>query len=435
MRPTSTRLFCLATTITTLARAQSDSDPYELVDQLARVLHRVEQEYVEPAPRAKLVQGAIEGMVGALDPHSAYMPPEEYDEFKADTSGQFAGIGVEVDLRGGQVTVIAPIGGSPAERAGLRSGDRIVSLNGVAPESLPLTEIVHRMRGRIGSGVHLVVRRPGRALPLEFNIVRDRVQVPSVYVRQLEGGITYVRITAFQAGTHGELLEKMAGARSETGFRGLVLDLRQNPGGLVSEAVAVSDEFLGDGLLFFTRQRARVVDRVGTSDNGHFEHTPMVTLVDEGTASAAEILAGALKDRQRSVLVGARTFGKGTVQTIMDLPGGAGLRLTTLRYYTPAGTGIQASGIVPDEFAAEADVLRADPPREADLPNHLPSDATPAPTKQATDAEQPITSLCSNPKPLISLAERIQRLPASPSDSDDQVLAKGFRLLRSRLGE
>lgn len=435
MRRTSTRLFGFVSFIATLAHGENRANPYDLVDQFARVLDRIEREYAEPAPAEKLVQGAIEGMVSALDPHSAYLPPEAYDDFKADTSGQFAGIGVEVDLRSGQVVVIAPVADSPAERAGIQSGDRIISVNGVAPDTLPLSEIVHRMRGKKGTTVHVVVRRPGHSSPLEFNIVRDDVQLPSVYVRRFDQDIGYVRITAFQDGTHGELLDKLGSLRQQRDLKGLLLDLRQNPGGLVSEAVAVADEFLGSGLLFFTRQRANVIDRIDTTSRGHFEGIPMITLIDEGTASAAEILAGALKDRERSILVGTRTFGKGTVQTILDLPDGAGLRLTAMRYYTPAGVGIQASGVLPDEVVSDAEPGDPAPLREADLPNHLPSEVLPTapPHRSAEIPTQPVAVQCGNPKPIKSLAERIRQLSPSPGSSDGKVLARAYRLLVTEL--
>jgi len=435
VRRLSTGFFCLTTTLAGLANGQIRSDPYELVDQFARVLNRIEQEYVEPAPTEKLVQGAIEGMVSALDPHSAYMPPDDYDDFKADASGQFAGIGVEVDLRHGQVTVIAPIGGSPAELAGIRSGDRIVSVNGVVPDMLPLTEIVHSMRGKKGSTVHLTVRRPGRSSSLEFKVVRDDVHMPSVYVRRFDHDIAYVRIAAFQEGTHHELLEKLGNLRAEASFKGLLLDLRQNPGGLVSESVAVADEFLGGGLLFFTRQREMVIDRIDTTNEGYFENVPMVALVDEGTASAAEILAGALKDRRRCPLIGTRTFGKGTVQTIMDLPGGAGLRLTAMRYYTPSGNGIQASGVLPDETVSDSEFDQVDVTRESDLPNHLPSEQSVSLSKatRANLDELPSAQPCESPKPLVTLLERIRRLPAAPTGKDNKILARGYQLLLSHL--
>jgi carboxyl-terminal processing protease len=261
------------------------------------------------------------------------------------------------------------------------------------------------------------------------------VQLPSIYVRHLDHDIALVRIVAFQEGTHTELLEKLGSLLAHGGIQGLLLDLRQNPGGLVSEAVAVADEFLGSGLLFFTRQRTKVTERVETTSRGHFEEVPMVTLVDAGSASAAEILAGALKDRHRSKLVGTRTFGKGTVQTIVDLPEGAGLRLTAMRYYTPAGIGIQASGVQPDEVVDDTEPERADALRESDLPNHLASEVstTPSNSKTADPNTLPVERTCEKPTPVLSIAERIARLPPSPTASDDIALARGYRLLLSLL--
>ena len=427
--------FAIASTTAALASGKPGSSPYELVDQFADVLARIENDYVEPAAREKLAQGAIQGMVDALDPHSAYMPPDDYDDFKADTSGQFAGIGVEVDLRNGQITVVAPIPGSPAERAGIRGGDRIVSVNGIAPDTLPLVEVVHRMRGKKGSTVRLIVRRRGNPSPLSFNVVRDDVKLPSIYVRQFDHSVAYLRITAFQEGTHAELLDKLGELASRSNYRGILLDLRQNPGGLVGEAIAVADEFLNGGLLFYTRHQGKLVDRVETTAYGHFENIPLVTLVDEGTASAAEILAGALKDRKRSAIVGARTFGKGTVQTIFDLSDGSGLRLTSMRYYTPAGLGIQASGVEPDETIVESDADLDGSMREADLPNHLPSErlSNPVHSKSSELGEPAEKRPCPITKPMESLLERIRRLPPSPKASDGKILARGFQLLVSRL--
>lgn len=304
----------------------ASSRPYDIVEQFAEVLSVIEDGYVEPPARDKLGEGAIVGMVGALDPHSVYMPPEQYEDFRQDTSGRFAGIGVEVDLRNGQVEIISPIAGSPAEIAGLIAGDRILMVDGIPLDNLPLMDIVHRMRGTKGTVVHLLIRRRGHSEPIQFTVVRGDVKLPSVYVRYFDGQVAYIRITAFQDGTHTELLTKMGTTKKTLGpYRGIILDLRQNPGGLVSESIAVADEFLAKGPLFFTRHRGEIIERVDTTNYGNFERVPLVTMVDSGTASAAEIVAGALKDRKRSVLIGNRTFGKGTVQSIIDLPGGAGL--------------------------------------------------------------------------------------------------------------
>ena len=412
------------------------SHPYDVVEQFAEVLSVVEDEYVEAPQREALTQGAIAGMVAALDPHSAYMTAEQYGEFKEDTSGRFAGLGIEVDLRNGQVIIVAPIGGSPAERAGLRSGDRIVALDGTPLEALPMAEIVRRMRGMKGTVAHLVLRRTGHELPIRINVESDDVSVPSVHTHMFEGHVAFVRIVAFQEGTHTELLSKMGNLISQLGqCRGLILDLRQNPGGLVAESIAVADEFLNSGLLFSTRHRGKVVERVETTAYGHFENIPMITLVDSGSASAAEIVAGAFKDRKRSLLVGDRTFGKGTVQSIIDVSGGAGLRLTSLRYYTPLGHGIQAAGIQPDTLVADQD-LDAEPLRESDLPGHLPNErvsiAPPTTTDQAAPPNKDEQG-CVRLKPIRTLAQKMADLPAVPTTEKDAQLALAYQLLLNQI--
>ena len=420
-----------------LPASAASSRPYDVVEQFAEVLSVIEEAYVEPPARDKLGEGAIAGMVGALDPHSAYMPPEQYEDFRQDTSGQFAGIGVEVDLRNGQVVIIAPIAGSPAELAGLAAGDRILMVDGVALDSLPLTEIVHRMRGAKGSTVRLLIRRNGQSSPISVKVVRDDVKLPSIYARYFDGHIAYVRITAFQEGTHTELLLKMGALRAQLGpCRAMILDLRQNPGGLVNESIAVADEFLTRGPLFSTRHRGQVIEQVHTTNYGNFERTPLVTIVDSGTASAAEIVAGAFKDRKRSLLVGNRTFGKGTVQSIIDLPGGAGLRLTSLRYYTPDGVGIQASGIQPNQVVISEQEQASEILRESDLPGHLPSEVAQSHIQRPQHAEIAVDhgeNPCETPKPLMSMTQRMAQMPASPLTSTDSALAEAYRTLMKQL--
>jgi len=430
------RLACLAlaassTALRTNSALAEGSQPYDVVEQFAEVLSVLENEYVEPPQRENLAQGAIAGMVAVLDPHSAYMTPTQYDEFKQDTSGKFAGIGVEVDLRNGQVTVVAPFAGSPAEKAGLKSGDRIIAVDNIPLDSLPMSEIVRRMRGARRTTVHLLIRRTGSSAPIRLDLVREEVSLPSVYTHTFDGQIAYVRITAFQDGTHTELLSKLGSLLSQLGqCKGMILDLRQNPGGLVAESIAVADEFLGTGPLFSIRHRGMVVVWVETTGYGHFEKTPLITLVDSGSASAAEIVAGALKDRKRSQLIGERTFGKGTVQSIIDLSAGAGLRLTSLRYYTPSGYGIQASGVQPDTEVVSQD-RHVDAFRESDLPGHLPSENGKV---EVAAAEQEATPApCTPPKPMKTLAQRISELTGQPSAKDDEPLTVAYQLLRKQL--
>jgi carboxyl-terminal processing protease len=417
----------------------ASSHPYDIIDQFAEVLSVIEEGYVEPPARDKLGEAAIAGMVGALDPHSVYMPADQYEDFRQETSGRFAGIGVEVDLRNGQVLIVSPIPGSPAEVAGLQPGDRILTVDGIALDTIPLAEIVHRMRGIKGTAVHLLVRRGSQQSVINFTVVRDDVKLPSIYVRYFDGQIAYLRIAAFQEGTHTELLAKMGALKANLGpCRGIILDLRDNPGGLVSESIAVADEFLNKGPLFFTRHRGKLVEQVDTTSYGNFEKVPLVTMVDSGTASAAEIVAGALKDRNRSILVGNRTFGKGTVQSIIDLPGGAGLRLTTLRYYTPAGIGIQASGIAPHQLLISKEEKSSEILRESDLSGHLPSENLSGPTLPSLHEHAAIaqeSQPCETPKPLLTLSQRIQQLPASPTNSSDNAIALAYKTILQQLNQ
>jgi carboxyl-terminal processing protease len=415
------------------ATTQAQS-PYDVLDQMARVLVLIENEYVEPVDRRRLVEGSIKGMVAELDPHSAYLPPQDYEIFQSDTEGRFGGIGVEVDFRDEYVIVIAPIEGSPAERAGVRSGDRIVAIDNVPVRGKSSEDLVKKMRGAPGTKVVLTIRRPGRDDLLYFTLAREVISVSSVASKLLADGIAYIRIKQFQTGTHDELLRAVAKLRSEADglLAGIVLDLRNNPGGLVNEASAVADEFLSGGVIFTTRHREKVVDEVRSRAGGALRRGPMVVLVNEYSASAAELVSGALQDHRRATLVGAQTFGKGSVQTIIDLPDKAGLRLTTMRYYTPNGRVIQAEGIQPDVRVEAAYVADRSfgVVRESDLENHLPGvgppgsvpapDAAPfASADAATDAGVPATHL--------GVAREV---PKDPTGGPDFALSIGYQIVR-----
>ncbi|MBM4358297.1 MAG: S41 family peptidase [Deltaproteobacteria bacterium] len=324
--------------------------PYAPLSQLARVLVQVENQYVDPVDRQRLLEGAIKGMVAELDPHSAYMPKREFAMFNEDTGGSFGGIGVEVDFRNGRVVILAPIPGAPAARAGLRGGDELVVVDGKPLASIPAEQIVKRMRGAPGTRVKVSVRRAGEPELLDFELVREQVRLRSVDGRRLTDDVAYLRLRQFQSGTHDELLEAVGALRkaSPAPLRAVVLDLRNNPGGLVDEAEAVADELLDGGSIYSTRHRGRVLDEARAHAGGALAGLPVAVLVNEYSASSSELLAGALHDSGKALLVGAPTFGKGSVQTIFELPGGTGLRLTTMRYYTPSGRAIQAEGIRPD---------------------------------------------------------------------------------------
>lgn len=412
------------------ARATTErQNPYALFDQLARVLAFVENEYVDPVDQQRLVEGAIEGVVAKLDPHSAYLPPEDYAIFQADTEGRFGGVGVEVDFGDEWVTVIAPIEGSPAERAGIRSGDRILAIDHAAVRGKSPADLVRRMRGESGSKVLLTVRRSGVEKYLYFTLTREIIDVASVASKLLTENVGYLRIKAFQVGTHTELLSHVGtirkSARGE--LRGLVLDLRNNPGGLVHEATQVADEFLTSGVVFTTRRRGAIVDEVRAAAGGVLRSGPVVVLVNEYTASSAELVSGALQDNRRASVVGAPTFGKGSVQSIVDLPGGAGLRLTTLRYYTPSGRAIQAQGVKPDVVvpsqSGDFGVVR-----EKNLEGHLSAEPQ-APTLTPPPGLDPVPT-ASDPAALAAEnALRISSVPVDPRKGKDAALAIAFQMV------
>jgi carboxyl-terminal processing protease len=411
--------------------------PYWFMGQLARVLVLVENEYVEPVDQQRLLEGALLGMAGQLDPHSAYLPPQAFDTFRGDTEGEFGGVGVEVDFRGDAVTVIAAIAGSPAETAGVRPGDEIVAIDRVAVRGKSSEDLVNRMRGPAGSVVQVTVRRQGHEKLLQFSITRRVIEVTSVLGKALVDGVAYVRVKQFQHGTHEELLDAVRDIRRQTGgsIAGIILDLRNNPGGLVREATAIADEFLQSGQIFSTRQRERVVDSVSATPGGALSREPMVVLVNEYSASASELVAGALKDNGRASLVGTKTFGKGSVQSIFPLPGGAALRLTTQRYYTPKGHAIQALGIEPDVVveAAYVEDKSFGTVREADLEGHLEAE-TLDPARDPKDVRRP-EKPPTEEKPGVSPTHLgvAREVPDDPTGGPDFALSIGFQIVRTVL--
>jgi len=404
------------------------ASPYATLDQLARVLVLVENNYVDPTQRARITEGAIKGMVAELDPHSAYMPPAEFAAFQGETEGKFGGIGVEVDFRNDFVTIIAPIEGSPAARAGVRPGDQIVAINGRPTRGERIDKLVVLMRGPVGSHVQVMVRRAGVADPITFDLVREEIHVSSVVGKRLTGDIAYIRLKQFQEGTHDELLRATAKLRAESKapLVGVLLDMRNNPGGLVDEAEAVADEFLSSGVIYTTRHRSKVLDEVRAHDGGAFASLPVVALVNEYSASSAELVAGALQDSHRATIVGAPTFGKGSVQTIFDLPGGDGLRLTTMRYYTPSGRTIQAEGIRPDVLIQNGKpALPGQIVRERDLEGHLPGE-------QAESVAKRPAVVVDGGKNAASDGGMSREVPVDPSKGDDFALSVAYKMLRKR---
>jgi carboxyl-terminal processing protease len=413
-----------------LAHAKTQAaSPYAPFDQLARVLVLVENQYVEPAARNKVIEGAIKGMVAELDPHSAYMSAAEFALFQGETEGKFGGVGVEVDFKNEYITVIAPIDGSPAARAGIKSGDQILAVNGKPMRGERIDKLVGIMRGPAGSKVRIVIRRPGTAEPLTFDLVREEIHVTSVIGKRLTGDIGYLRLKQFQDGTHEELLRAAAKLRGESKSQllGVILDMRNNPGGLVDEAENVADEFLAAGAIYSTRHRGQVIDEVKAHPGGAFSSVPIVVLVNEYSASSAELVAGALQDARRATVVGAPTFGKGSVQTIFDLPGGAGLRLTTMRYYTPNGRSIQAQGIRPDIVIESKQAQSLDVVRERDLEGHLPAEG--GSTKGPTGKVVVETGARSGE------VENARDIPVDPVKGKDFALSVGYQLLVKTIGD
>lgn len=420
---------------------RAEDGPYAVIERLADVLVRVEQSYVDPVDRKRLLEGAAAGMVAELDPHSAYLTPSQFAQFLEDTEGRFAGIGVEVDFRDDQVTVIVAMPNSPAERAHIQAGDRIVAVDGVPITGFRADSVVRRMRGPAGTQVKLTIRRAGLPEPITVTVTRAVVAVPSVEGRLLDHDVAYVRLKVFQEGCYSELLNQLATLGQKAKFTSLILDLRGNPGGLVNEALAIADEFLDAGVIYSARHRGKVVESVRSYDGDLLEKLPLVVLVNASTASSAEIVTGALQDRGRAQVIGAPTFGKGSVQNIIELEGGAGLLLTTLRYFTPKGHAIQARGLVPDVIVS-TDQDRGSL-READMAGHLPTEgANAGPLSSAdTDNSKPPPSSVQPTQTDDATTEQARRKPpvervplesiaSTPSAEVDPVLAKGFELLR-----
>jgi carboxyl-terminal processing protease len=403
----------------------ASQSPYLPFDQMARALVLVENNYVDPAQRERLVDGAIKGMVSELDPHSNYMNPAEYAQFRSDAEGKFGGIGVEVDFRDDFVTVIAPIEGSPAARAGIKSGDRILSIDGKPLRGQRVDRIIGLMRGEPGTKLRLGVAREGAEEPLYFDLEREIVHVDSVSSKLLDGGVLYLRLKQFQETTHLELLRAVGDARraSKQPLRGVLLDMRYNPGGLVDQSELVADEFLTQGSIYSTRHRGRVLDLVEARPGGALVDLPVAIVVNEYTASAAELVAGALQDHGRAFVVGAKTFGKGSVQTIFELPAGSGLKLTTMRYYTPLGRPIQAYGVIPDVLIRRAKATEI--VREADLDGHLGAETE---RKQSTPREVIDAPADAAETPPL----RIDEMPSDPRTSKDFAMAEAYRRLLAR---
>ena len=351
--------------------------PFEGLKTFAEVYGRIKQDYVETVKDDKLLEDAIRGMLSGLDPHSAYLDKEQYEELKVGTTGQFGGLGIEVGMENGFVKVISPIDDTPAQKAGVKAGDLIVRLDDRPVKGMSLNDAVKIMRGEPGSPITLTIVREGAEQPIKLKLVRDVIKVKSVRSRLLEPGYAYVRLSSFQAKTGESMIEAIEALKKQGQIKGLVLDLRNNPGGVLNAAVTVSDAFLEEGLVVYTDGRIEDAKMKFNASSGDLlEGAPMVVLINAGSASASEIVAGALQDHNRAVIMGEKTFGKGSVQTILPTSNGAAVKLTTARYFTPSGRSIQAEGIAPDVLISRVKIEAANqsefgPLKEADLANHL----------------------------------------------------------------
>lgn len=383
------KLFFICITIATIASIKIlAADRYTDLQTFTKVLNLIQQYYVEEVDSRKLLYGAIKGMLRELDPHTNFMPADIYKEFESETSGEFGGLGIEISVQSGVLTIISPIEDAPAWEAGIKAGDKIVGINGTSTKGLSLVEAAQLMRGKKGSSITLSIVRNNSDTPKDFIIKRGNVKIKSVKYTDFEDGYAYIRITSFIENTFKDLEKLMVQHEKKHGsVKGIIIDLRRNPGGLFDQATKISDYFLDAGTIVSTigRNKAEKETVVAKKDGG-YPQTPVVVLINEYSASASEILAGALQDNERALIIGERSFGKGSVQSVVKLGDGSGLKLTVARYYTPSGKSIQAEGITPDVFVENIDLealvkatVKADAVREKDIEGHLDNENAKAP--------------------------------------------------------
>jgi carboxyl-terminal processing protease len=402
-------VFTLFYTLASPALSQSENDmrqreqTYKKLELFSNVLSIIQENYVEEIDTDLAIEGAINGMLLSLDPHSSYLTPESFDELQEETQGSFTGIGIEITIKNGKLTVVSPIEDTPAYEAGLQVNDTIVKIDGQWTDDMSPLEAVKKLRGAKGSEVTISVHRQDWENLKEFTLVRDVIPVQSVRALFLEKNIAYTRITNFQSHTTDDYLEAIITLRRAQDINALILDLRNNPGGLLNQAVSIADLFLDSGLIVYTKGRNKEQNMVFQAENnGALVKPALVVLVNEGSASASEIVAGAIQDQQRGLILGTQTFGKGSVQTIIPLQDGAGLRMTTARYYTPSGKSIQAKGITPDvrvilippPSPEEQSSNGNSPAREVDLRNHfenIAADPSPATPRSADETREELT--------------------------------------------
>jgi carboxyl-terminal processing protease len=406
-----------------VVRGAESPDVYEYLKTYSDVLDLVKKNYVDNVKDKDLIYASIKGMLESLDPHSSFLTPEMYKEMQTETKGEFGGIGIEITIKDGFPTVITAIEDTPAYKAGMKANDHIIRIDGKSTKNMSLMDVVRLIRGQKGKAVVLTVVREGVAAPKDYQVVRDTIVVKSVKFRMLDPEYGYIRITQFQEKTSRDLDTALADIRKSTKdkpLKGIVVDLRNDPGGLLDQAVEVSDRFMQDGLITYIegRRQEQKVKFFAKKNNADFSG-PLVVLVNEGSASGSEIVAGALQDSKRAIIVGTKTFGKGSVQTILPLSDGSAVRLTTAKYYTPKGRSIQAEGIQPDivvenGLTRSKDKERIAPLKERDLDKHL-ENATPG-KKPDESTKKSDESAPNTGKPL--------------SDEDDYQLQMALQILK-----
>jgi carboxyl-terminal processing protease len=379
-----------------LMASAATREAYEKLKLFADVLDIVEKNYVEEVKTEDLIYGSIKGMLETLDPHSSFMTPDDFKELQVETKGVFSGIGIEITLKDGILTIVSPIEGTPADKAGLKAGDLILKIDGKTTKNMSLIEAVKKLRGPRGTKVTISILREGWSEIKDFALVRDVIPIHSVKHKTLEEGYGYARIINFQDKTSQDLKSALDDLEQQNKpLKGLILDLRNNPGGLLDQAVRVADEFIEEGIVVYTDGRIKSQNVRFTAHKGEKPRPyPIIVLVNEGSASASEIVAGALQDHKKAIILGAQTFGKGSVQTVFPLEDGSGLRLTTARYYTPGGRSIQAKGITPDIIVASQFNLDKEKMkkikilREKDLEHHIKNDREEIEPETSPDIEK-----------------------------------------------
>ena len=405
----------------------NNEETYKGLKLFSDVIELVQKNYVDEVDTQKMIEAAIQGMVHSLDPHSSLLPPDALKELQIDTHGEFTGIGIHVTMRNNLVTVISPIEGTPAYRAGIKAGDKIVKVDGTPTEDL--RDAVKRMRGPKGTTVDITILRQGASEPLEFSLVRDVIPIYSVKAELLKPGYGYVWITNFRENTTDDLIEALEALESaDVPMKGLVLDLRDNPGGILNQAIEVSDLFLEEGEILSIKGRDGRNTKVFKAHSDEVKRDyPIVVLINGGSASASEIVAGALQDQKRALILGTTSFGKGSVQTVETLRDGYGLKFTIARYYTPSGRSIQAKGVEPDvvvehRILADTDTTERRMLKEKDLKNHLDAEPDAEPEESETEPDKSDEESVLDPPSLKRFSAKHSPLDRDALLSDNQVL-------------